>query len=76
MDILESEGAEVKPETAKPKKKSHEYDKICLDVVTLWFFGFFFVCLFVFLAMLYGMWDLSSPTRDQTQAHGSESSES
>ena len=28
-------------------------------------FYFFFVCLFVFLAILLGMWDLSSPTRDQ-----------
>ena len=71
MNILGSEGVEVKPETAKQThKKSHEYDKICLDVVTLWFFFFFF------LAMLYGMWDIISPTRDQTQAHGSESSES
>ena len=53
MDILESEGAEVKPETAKPKKKSHEYDKICLDVVTLWFFGFFlFVCFFFWLCCM------------------------
>lgn len=44
MDILDCEGVEVKPETAKPKKKkkrSHEYDTICLDVVTLWFFFFF-----------------------------------
>ena len=55
MDILESEGAEVKPETAKPKKKSHEYDKICLDVVTLWFFGFFFVFCFG-----YAVWHVGS----------------
>ena len=44
MDILDCEGVEVKPETAKPKKKKkrgHEYDKICLDVVTLCFFFFF-----------------------------------
>ena len=70
IDILESEG--VKPETAKPKKKKkgHEYDKICLDVVTL---CFLFFC---FFPMLYGMWDLSSPIMDQTQAHSGESSES
>ena len=43
MNILGSEGVEVKPETAKQThKKSHEYDKICLDVVTLWFLFFFF----------------------------------
>ena len=30
--------------------------------------GLFFVCLFVFLSVLRGMWDLSSPTRDQTCA--------
>ena len=43
MNILGSEGVEVKPETAKQThKKSHEYDKICLDVVTLWFCFFFF----------------------------------
>ena len=29
-----------------------------------------------FLATLHGLWDLSSPTRDQTRALGSESMES
>ena len=52
MNILGSEGVEVKPETAKQThKKSHEYDKICLDVVTLWFFFFFFV---------YAVWHVGS----------------
>ena len=32
--------------------------------------------LFIYLAMLCGLWDLSSPTRDQTQDLGSENRES
>ena len=36
----------------------------------VWLVGWFF------LAMLYGLWDLSSPTRDRTWALGSESMES
>ena len=32
--------------------------------------------LFFFLAIPYGLWDLSSLTRDQTEAHVSESLES
>ena len=73
MDILESEGAEVKPETAKPKKKVMNMTRFAW----MWLhYGFLVFFLFFVLAMLYGMWDLSSPTRDQTQAHGSESSES
>ena len=36
----------------------------CLDSTFLGHFNFF-----NFLAMLHGMWDLSSPTRDQTHTH-------
>ena len=72
MDILDCEGVEVKPETAKPKKKKKKEFMNMTRFFWMWLhYGFFF-----FLATLYGMWDLSSPTRDQTQAHGSESSES
>ena len=34
---------------------------------------FIYLCV-CFLAMPHGLWDLSSPTRDQSQAHGTESS--
>ena len=35
-----------------------------------------FSCLFFFLAVSHGLWDLSSQTRDRTQGHSSESTES
>ena len=34
------------------------------------------ILFFIFLAVLCGLWDLSSPTRDRTRAHGSESTDS
>ena len=37
---------------------------------------YLFVSTFRFLATPHGLWDLSSPTRDRSQAHGTESSES
>ena len=40
-----------------------------------YFYLFIYLFIYLFLAMLCGLRDLSSPTRDRTQAHGRESSE-
>lgn len=46
---------------------------VCERYWSVFFFCFVFCVLFVFLAVLESLWDLSSLARDWTQDHGSES---
>lgn len=63
MDILESEGVEVKQKQPNQKKVMNRQELLGCGYIMVFF-----------SAMLYGMWDLV--LQDQTQAHGSVSSES
>ena len=44
--------------------------------IVRYIYMYVYVYMYFFFAMLSGLWDLNSPTRDQTQALGSESTES